>query len=145
MIAGFDIDEYKNNDLLITTTDDLSYENEKVKNLQLNWIRNRNNNTLFSINGTSDISLNNYNYLRHLWRTKGDTEEEKIYYIGKSSNYLSFYWYRYTLDDDDLPTDILLQENYWKVEKSYNNKFYSKLNTEMQIGTMVLMVLAFIL
>ena len=45
MIAGFDIDEYKNNDLLITTTDDLSYENEKVKNLQLNWMRNRNNNT----------------------------------------------------------------------------------------------------
>lgn len=120
---GFDINEYDNNDLLISSKNELTYDNEGQKDLLLNWVRQRNNKTLFGINSKTDISLNNYNYLRHLWRNSPDSGEDKLYYAGKTSNYISVYWYNYTLEN--IPTDSLLKEDLWKVSSYYNNQFYS--------------------
>lgn len=104
---GFDINEYNNNDLLISSKNELTYDNEGQKDLLLNWIRQRNNKTLFSINNEDDITSDNYNYLKGL----------------QNKEYISTYWYNYTLEN--IPTDSLLKEDLWKVSSYYNNQFYS--------------------
>lgn len=122
VVFGFDINEFENNDLLITSKKDLLYNTEGEKDVKLNWVRTRNNNTLFGIDSKTDIDLENYNYLRHLWRDSPDEEEDPKYYIGKSKSYISAYWYNYVLED--IPTDLLLKEDLWKVTNHYSNQFY---------------------
>ena len=118
---GFDINEYDNNDLLISSKNELTYDNEGQKDLLLNWIRQRNNKTLFSINNEDDITSDNYNYLRYLWRTPDKNENSK-YYVGKTTGYISIYWYNYVLNN--IPTDLVLKEDLWQVSKHFNNQFY---------------------
>ena len=122
VVFGFDVNEFENNDLLITSKKDLLYNTEGEKNVKLNWVRTRNNNTLFGIDSEADISLTNYNYLRHLQRESPDPGEDPKYYEGKSKSYISMYWYNYVLEN--IPTDLLLKEDLWKVTNHYNNYFY---------------------
>lgn len=120
---GFDVNEFKNNDLLLTTVNPLEYGNAAAKNLQINWVRNTNDNTKLSINDEIDI-INNYDYLKNLMQSSRINNHE--YFAEKEDNYVSIYWYRYiTKIENGAVKDKLLDENLWKLEKFYNNKHYS--------------------
>lgn len=118
LILGFGIEEYQNNDLILTSKDSLEYNHEEEKNLQLNWIRKRNNNTMFSINylndnplddnSLNDINGDNYKYLKKL----------------KDAGYLSIYWYKYLLTPTVIQ-DPYTKDYFYSVEKSYNNTIYN--------------------
>ena len=102
---GFDVSEYGNNALLLSNLDALEYSDMKYKSLKLNWIRKRNNNTLFGIDEAGDIG-SNFNYLNELYK-KG---------------YISTYWYRYKINSELL--DPILNEDLWEMVRSGNNKNY---------------------
>lgn len=119
LILGFGIEEYQNNDLILTSKDSLEYNNKVEKKLRLNWIRERNNNTISSINSLEDININNYKYLTAL----------------KDKGYLSVYWYKHMGASGQGNQDPYTKDYFYSIDKYYNNSIYHDLKSGTEITT----------
>lgn len=109
---GYDIDNYENGDLILTTVSPLIYDiplggSGDQKNLSLNFLRVNNLNNLEVVKDLSKTDPTfpfgeNYNYLNKLY----DTEAFNVY------------WYRWILSEENQENNNILNESMWQEQTS---------------------------
>ena len=109
---GYDIDNYENGDLILTTVSPLIYDiplggSGDQKNLSLNFLRVNNLNNLEVVKDLSKTDPTfpfgeNYNYLNKLYGAEA----------------FNIYWYRWILSEENQENNNILNESMWQEQTS---------------------------